>query len=580
MGMAMQQPNPASNTNLLALPEGTELVGDYRIQRVLGAGGFGITYLANEPALARLVTIKEYFPADYAARGATSQAAPRSQGCAEDYKWGLERFIEEARTLAKFIHPNIVRVHRLLPRQQHRLHGARVRGRRQLQVLAEGPQASAAPARARPHSGAAARCARAGAQGRLPAPRHRPRQHHHPQRRLARADRLRLGARRDRLPLQDRERPGQAGLQPLRAVRHHQQQAGAVDRHLCARRHALSRAVGQAAARCALAHGQRRIRAGSRCRAQLLPSRISSGHRQGARARGRRAAAVDRRMARHAAGTRAQARAPREPCPRAAAPAHRGLQAEDQERAGPGAAAECRAAKRHAQPGADTPRRSAAQGPAARFHRGLEEAPAGIRGKGRKESAAGGRSAGHAASSSQRRSCETAYECPVRTWIRAASRGDLQFGACRREPGRRRHAAECRATAAGGIGAARAAAAAAGAELARAVAAMAVPALQADDRTGHRRPGRGLPGPPAAGGGSRRQRGVEPDRGLGPGLPHPRPSRHGDGHCRRRPGALDRLGRRRRDAQGLERGVGDARAHHRARRRRRHGRSPSTSSAP
>ena len=108
----MQQPNPASNSNLLALPDGTELVGDYRIKRVLGAGGFGITYLADEPALARLVTIKEYFPADYAARGATSQASPRSQGCAEDYKWGLDRFIEEAQTLARFVHPNIVRVHR------------------------------------------------------------------------------------------------------------------------------------------------------------------------------------------------------------------------------------------------------------------------------------------------------------------------------------------------------------------------------------------------------------------------------------------------------------------------------------
>jgi len=45
------QPKPASSTNLLALPEGTELVGDYQIKRVLGAGGFGITYLAEEVAL-------------------------------------------------------------------------------------------------------------------------------------------------------------------------------------------------------------------------------------------------------------------------------------------------------------------------------------------------------------------------------------------------------------------------------------------------------------------------------------------------------------------------------------------------
>ncbi len=99
-------------TNLIALPEGTELVGDYRIDRVLGAGGFGITYLASEAALARSVTIKEYFPSDFAARNASHEAMPRSQHCSGDYRWGLDRFIEEAQTLARFDHPNIVRVYR------------------------------------------------------------------------------------------------------------------------------------------------------------------------------------------------------------------------------------------------------------------------------------------------------------------------------------------------------------------------------------------------------------------------------------------------------------------------------------
>ena len=99
-------------TNLIALPSGTELAGDYRIDRVLGAGGFGITYLADEIALDRAVTIKEYFPSDFAARNAEQQAVPRSKDCSSDYRWGLDRFIEEAQTLAKFDHPNIVRVYR------------------------------------------------------------------------------------------------------------------------------------------------------------------------------------------------------------------------------------------------------------------------------------------------------------------------------------------------------------------------------------------------------------------------------------------------------------------------------------
>jgi serine/threonine protein kinase len=111
MGKGMH-PEPASPTSLFSLPEGTELVGEFRIKRVLGAGGFGITYLASETALLRDVTIKEYFPLDYAARDASGDVAPRSRDSAKDYAWGLERFMEEAQILARFTHPNIVRVYR------------------------------------------------------------------------------------------------------------------------------------------------------------------------------------------------------------------------------------------------------------------------------------------------------------------------------------------------------------------------------------------------------------------------------------------------------------------------------------
>ena len=98
--------------SIVALPEGTVLVGDYRVERVLGAGGFGITYLATEVPLARKVTLKEYFPVDFAARDQAEDVVPRSRGSEPDYTWGLERFLEEAQTLARFTHPNIVQVYR------------------------------------------------------------------------------------------------------------------------------------------------------------------------------------------------------------------------------------------------------------------------------------------------------------------------------------------------------------------------------------------------------------------------------------------------------------------------------------
>ena len=83
----------------------------YVLERVLGQGGFGITYLARDTNLDQAVAIKEYLPADVATRRADATVRPRSDDQGERYRWGLDRFIREARTLARFDHPNIVRVH-------------------------------------------------------------------------------------------------------------------------------------------------------------------------------------------------------------------------------------------------------------------------------------------------------------------------------------------------------------------------------------------------------------------------------------------------------------------------------------
>jgi WD40 repeat protein/serine/threonine protein kinase len=94
----------------LALPVGTELVGDYVITKVLGAGGFGITYEANERSLDRTVAIKEYFPVDIVEREGWALVKARSNTLDIKYARGLRRFIEEAKTITQFNHPNIVRV--------------------------------------------------------------------------------------------------------------------------------------------------------------------------------------------------------------------------------------------------------------------------------------------------------------------------------------------------------------------------------------------------------------------------------------------------------------------------------------
>ena len=83
----------------------------YEIRAVLGQGGFGITYLAHDTNLDQAVAIKEYLPQLFAARGDNYSIAPTSTTQAADFRWGLQRFLEEGRLLARFDHPAIVRVY-------------------------------------------------------------------------------------------------------------------------------------------------------------------------------------------------------------------------------------------------------------------------------------------------------------------------------------------------------------------------------------------------------------------------------------------------------------------------------------
>ncbi|NQW52485.1 MAG: serine/threonine protein kinase [Rhodospirillales bacterium] len=92
-----------------ALPAGTRL-GDYRLDALIGHGGFGITYRAFDTQLAKFVAIKEYMPVEFAMRRADGQVAPRSSRFADDFTWGRERFLDEARALARFRHVHIVPV--------------------------------------------------------------------------------------------------------------------------------------------------------------------------------------------------------------------------------------------------------------------------------------------------------------------------------------------------------------------------------------------------------------------------------------------------------------------------------------
>lgn len=114
----VMQPGSAPTGNLNAdlpsheaLPIGSRLQ-EFEILDVIGMGGFGIVYKAKDPLLQRLVAVKEYFPATLAGRTPEGAVVLRNLRHADIYSAGLLSFVNEARLLAQFDHPALLKVYR------------------------------------------------------------------------------------------------------------------------------------------------------------------------------------------------------------------------------------------------------------------------------------------------------------------------------------------------------------------------------------------------------------------------------------------------------------------------------------
>ena len=87
-------------------------IAEFEIRGVLGSGGFGIVYLAWDHALEREVAVKEYMPSTLAGRGGDLSVSVRSNSMADTFALGLRSFVNEARMLARFDHPSLVKAYR------------------------------------------------------------------------------------------------------------------------------------------------------------------------------------------------------------------------------------------------------------------------------------------------------------------------------------------------------------------------------------------------------------------------------------------------------------------------------------
>lgn len=96
---------------MLALPVGTRL-NEFEITGTIGEGGFGIVYAAHDHSLDRAVALKEYMPGALATRTQGVSVSVRSNRHRETFELGLKSFVNEARLLARFDHPSLVKVYR------------------------------------------------------------------------------------------------------------------------------------------------------------------------------------------------------------------------------------------------------------------------------------------------------------------------------------------------------------------------------------------------------------------------------------------------------------------------------------
>ncbi len=102
---------PGADATGSQLPPGTRL-GEFELLGAVAEGGFGIVYRALDHSLGREVAVKEYMPSMLAGRVGPTQGQLRSERHRETFDAGLQSFINEARLLAQFDHPSLVKVYR------------------------------------------------------------------------------------------------------------------------------------------------------------------------------------------------------------------------------------------------------------------------------------------------------------------------------------------------------------------------------------------------------------------------------------------------------------------------------------